>query len=217
MIRWLKTFPVPERSPAHLVRHLTLSLGGSHAAPEEFFMHTQWFANVDKMTVLGNQGFQPVWIPSFGKLPQSVTSLIIDTDIATLLEIRDVMQQLPNLNDLALYGCPLKLERDRLQGIGTVLRGGFNGQLRLFRLKRYAETDVMNMLLEVPSGLHFAQVHITSLYECLLPAVRLLEACGKNLVKLTYSVEFFGESRPFFLLQLLLARQSSSLTFSRFR
>ena len=200
MIQWLKTFPIPERSPAHLVRHLTLSLGGCYAAPEEFFIHTQWFTNVEKMTVLGIQGFQPVWIPSFAKLPQSVTSLTIDTDIVTLLEIRDVMQRLPNLNDLTLSGCLLKLEMDRLRGIGAVLRGRFDGQLRLFRLKRSAEADVMNMLLEVPSGIHFTEVHIFSVYECLLPVVKLAEACGKNLIKLTYSVDLFGKFHPFLLL-----------------
>lgn len=197
MIKWLKAFPVPERSPAHYVKDLTLSLGGSYAAPEEFFMHTHWFASVEKLTVLGIQGFQPVWIPSFGKLPRSVTSLTIDTDIVTLFDIRDVMQQLPNLDDLTMSGCLLQVDRDRLQGIGKVLRGGFNGRLRLFRLKRYAETDVMNMLLEVPTGLQFTEVHILSVYGCLLPAAKLTEACGKHLVKLTYSVEIFGKSHQF--------------------
>lgn len=205
MTKWLKTFPVPERSPAHLVRVLTLSLGGCHAAPEEFFTHTHWFTNVERMTVLGIQGFQPVWIPSFGKLPRSVTSLTIDTDIVSLLEIRDVMQQLPNLNDLTLSGRLLKMGVDRLRGIGTVLKGGFNGQLRLFRLKRYAETDVMNMLLEVPTGLRFTEVHIHSVYGCLLPTVRLTEACGKSLAKFTYSVQIFGKSHPFLYLWLFLA------------
>jgi len=81
------------------------------------------------------------------------------------------------------------MDRDGLRGIGTVLRGEFGGQLQLLRLKRHADTDVMNMLLEVPTGLHFAEVHILGVYECLPPTVRLAEACGKNLVKLTYSVD----------------------------
>ena len=158
--------------------------------------------------MLGLQGLDPVWVPSFAKLPQSVTSLVVDTDIVTLFEIRDLMQQLPNLNGLTLSGCLCETNRDGLRGIGTVLSGGFSGQLRLFRLKRHAETDVMNMLLEVPTGLHFSEVHIISVFECLLPAVRLTEACGKSLVKFTYSVEVFGKYNPFSLLQLLLATQT---------
>ena len=196
MVGWLKTFPVPERSLAHLVRELTLSLGGRHAAPEEFFRHTQWFTNVEKLTVSGIQGFQPVWIPPFGRLPESVTSLTIDTDIVTLLEIRDLMMQLPNLKDLAFSGSLHKVGRDGLRGIGTVLRGGFGGQLRLLRLKRHADTDVMNMLLEVPTGLHFTEVHTIAVNDCLPPTARLTEACGKNLVKLTYSVDDHCKSIP---------------------
>lgn len=201
MIKWLKTFPLPQQSPAHHVRDLTLSLGGCSSAPEDFFIYTQWFTDVEKMTVLGLQGFQPVWIPSSGKLPQSVTSLTIDTDIVTLLDIRDVMQQLPNLNDFTLSGRLHRPDEESLRGIGTVLKAGFNGRLRLFRLRKYAEMDVMGMLLEVPTGLHFTEVHIVSVLGCLHPAVRFTEACGKSLVKLTYSVEMFGQSpHPFSLL-----------------
>jgi hypothetical protein len=145
------------------------------------------------MTVSGTQGFQPVWIPPFARLPQSVTSLTINTDIATILEIRDVIQQLPNLDDLKLLGSPFTIFKDRLRGICTVLRGRFGGELRLNRLKRDADRDAMDMLLEVPTGLHFSEVHILSVHECLLSTVRVTEACGKNLVRLTYSIDFYGE------------------------
>ena len=196
MNRWLKTFPIPEQSPAHRVRNLSLSLGGWDAAPEEFFRRTQWFTNVEKLSVSALEGLNPVWIPPFGRLPRSVTSLTINTNIATLLEIRDVMEQMPNLNDLALSGCLAMVDRNRVQGIGTALRGEFGGQLRLFRLKRQADADVMNMLLEVPTGLHFAELHVVSVDGCLLSTVRLAEACGKNLVKLFYSVDILGKSHP---------------------
>ncbi|KAF9781851.1 hypothetical protein BJ322DRAFT_1078792 [Thelephora terrestris] len=197
MAGWLKSFPEPERSPAHFVRELTLSLGGRHSAPEEFFRHTPWFKNVKKLTVLGNQGLQPVWIPPFGRLPQSVTSLTINTDIATLLEIRDLMAQLPNLNDFALSGSIHGMDGDGLLGIGTVLKGEFGGQLRLLRLKRHADPEVMNMLLEVPTGLHFTEVYILTVYDCLPSTVRLAEACGKNLVKFTYSIDEHGDKDVF--------------------
>ena len=193
MAIWLKTFPIHEESPAHYTKDLSLSLGGCHAAPEEFFRRTQRFTNVKKLTVSGTQGLQPVWIPSFGRLPESVTSLTIDTDIATLLEIRDLMVQLPNLSDLTLSGSLHGMDEDRLRGIGTVLRGEFGGQLRLPRLRRNADPHVINMLLEIPTGVHFTEVYIACVYDCLPSTVELTEACGKNLVKLTYSVDDYSK------------------------
>ncbi|KAF9645582.1 hypothetical protein BDM02DRAFT_3119985 [Thelephora ganbajun] len=183
--RWVKKFPLPEQSPAHHVRDLGFSLGGYH---ERFFEHIPWFRNVKKMTLL-EHGFQSRWISSFGtpgRLPQCATSLILTADTVTLLQIRDVMMQLPNLNDLSLSGSFVVTDRNTLRGIGTVLRGKFGGQLQL--LRRHANADIMNMLLEVPTGLHFTEVHIRPINESLLSTVRLAEACDKTLVKLTYAV-----------------------------
>ena len=55
-------------------------------------------------------------VHSFRGLPQSVTSLVIKTDVFTLMEIRELLEQLPNLDDLSLpsflvaYGAPRGLE-----------------------------------------------------------------------------------------------------------
>jgi hypothetical protein len=124
-----------------------------------------------------------------------VTSLIIDTDMVTLVQIREVMVQLPNLNDLSLSGSLVAVDRNALSGIGTVLRGRFGGQLRL--LNGYADKDVMNMLLEVPTGLHFTEMRIRGTHGSFLSTVRLAEACCKTLVKLSYAVSIHGKSHPF--------------------
>ena len=193
MAKWLKTFPIPEQSPAHHVRDLCLSLVEGYRTPEEFFRRTQWFTNVKKMTVWGRGGGdQPAWIPSFGRLPQSATTLTVNANTATLVQIRDVMVQLPNLNDLSLSGPLVVMDREKLRGIGTALRGKFGGRLQLLNI--YA--DIVNMLLEIPTGLHFTNVYIRSVDECLLPAARLAEACGDNLVNLTYTVNDHGEPIP---------------------
>ena len=55
--RWLKTFPVPEESPACYVKDLCLLFGGRCDAPEEFFKHTPWFTNVEKMALKANMMF----------------------------------------------------------------------------------------------------------------------------------------------------------------
>ena len=54
---WLQTFPVPEESPACYVKDLCLLFGGRCDAPEEFFKHTPWFTNVEKMALKGNMMF----------------------------------------------------------------------------------------------------------------------------------------------------------------
>ena len=46
----------------------------------------------------------------------------------------------------------------------------------------------MDMLLEIPAGLHFTEAVIVHAPEPLLSIVRLAEARAKTLVKLTYTV-----------------------------
>ena len=124
-----------------------------------------------------------------------MTSLTIDADAVTVAQIRDVTVQLPNLDDLSLSGSIFVLDRRVLVGIGTVLRGRFGGRLQL--LKGHVDKDVMNMLLEIPTGLHFTDVQIRGTRERPLSTVTLAEACSKTLVKLAYTVSFYSESHPF--------------------
>jgi len=53
------------------------------------------------------------------------------------------------------------------------------------------------MLLEIPSGLGFTEVQIHCVQECLVPTVRLAEACGETLVKLLYTVTLHRKPHPF--------------------
>ena len=197
---WLKTFPVREDSPAHHVRDIRLEIGQTARIPERFFECIPWFADVDKMTSsghgggpLGYGGYSSWPEPSFWKLPRSVTSLSIKTDAVTLMHARDIMAQLPNLDDLVISYSLSEVDRGKLPGIGTVLKGRFGGRLILHD----AGEDVVNMLLEIPSGLHFAglEIHCTGdRFPCW--AVRVAEACCKTLVKLSYTVGFRCEFYP---------------------
>jgi hypothetical protein len=194
--KWLKAFPIPEESPAHHVRNLRFLLGEFFGAPSRRFSeHTPWFANVEKMTLSGRGGCLPSWMPSLGRLPQSITSLIINMDMVSLARIRDVLVQLPNLNDLSLSGPLIVVDRSTLLGMRIDLGGRFGGQLRLFN--GCAEKDVMNMLLEVPTGLHFTEMYIRGAHKSFLSTVRLAEACGKTLAKLSYAVSIHGSPYPF--------------------
>ena len=189
---WLKTFPAQEDSPAHHVRDLRLEIGQVSRIPEKFFECIPWFANVDRMSFLGYGGvplgfgrFSPLWEPSRWNLPRSVTSLTIETGAVTLVQVRDIMAQLPNLDDLVLSGF-LGEDKRKLPTGGTVLKGRFRGRLMLS--DSCVSQDIINMLLEIPSGLRFVELEIDCARNRLLSAVRLAEACDKTLVKLSQTV-----------------------------
>ena len=193
MDRWLKAFPVPEESPAHHVRDLCIWIGGGRqGVPQKFCEYTQWFTNVKKMTLMG---VPPYRVPLLERLPQSATSLTINTDAATSLQLQRIMMQLPDLDDMSLSGSLFQVARKASPGIGTVLRGRFGGQLIL--RDGCADKDVIDMLLEIPSGLHFAEVHVQCTHKGLPSAVRLAEACSKTLVKLSHTITFDCKFRPF--------------------
>ena len=193
MTRWLETFPVPEESPARHVRHLHFWIGHYDGVPENFFKYTPWFTNAEKVALQVDERFRPLPIPSFWRLPQSVTSLTISGSMVTLPQVQKVMVQLPNLNNLVLSGVPAPMDRRALAGIGTVLRGGFGGELRL--LGAYVGWHAVDMLLEIPTGLRFTEVRVEDMRSCLLSTVRLAEACSETLVKLSYTVSFRKSAR----------------------
>ena len=191
--KWLETFPVPEESPACYVKDLRLSFGGHRGAPKGFFKHTPWFTNAEKMTVKGNVIFPSPGISQYTKLPQSVTSLTIEGSKIDLVQMRDIMAHLPNLNDLILSGTIVVRFRKLLLGLGTVLKGRFSGELRIW--EGYAGEELVDMLLEIPTGLHFTKLCISANPACLIQTVRLAEACCETLVNFSYSGFIQGKSR----------------------
>ena len=196
MTRWLETFPVPEESPAHHVRDLRFSVGGPISVLERFFEHMPWFTNVEGVALSRHNTFKPFWLPSFWRLPQSATSLTIRGDLIGVPQIQNIMAQLPNLNDLSLSGSLGLMDDRALVGIGKALRGKFGGLLRLE--DGYVDGGVVDMLLEIPTRLHFTEMYIHGTNESLLSAVRLAEACAQTLVMLSYMVDSDGKSHLWF-------------------
>ena len=85
------------------------------------------------------------------------------------------------------------VDRRKLPGNGTVLKVRLGGRLML----RDASEDVVNMLLEIPSGPSFSELEIDCTHHRIpSSAVRLAEACGKTLVKLLLNVDYHCESYP---------------------
>ena len=186
--RWFKRFPVPEESPARHVSDLRVLIGAwGHNIPDTFLEYIWWFSNVDRLSFWGYGRSETLRGGSLWRLPESVTSLTIRTGVLTLAHVHDAMAQLPNLDDLTLSVTQNPLFWvDNGLGIGKVLKGRFRGKLVLH--DGAISEDVVNMLLEIPSGLHFTEVEIKCPVRQYLPlAVRLAEACGETLAKLSYT------------------------------
>ena len=191
---WLEAFPVPEKSPAYYVKELQFLFPvWRFDALERFFDYLPWFVNA---TTVSWKGQADLWlfhqILSFGTLSRSLTSLSLERSAISVLQIRDIMARLDNLDDLRLSGLLVKIDKDRLCGIGTALRGRFRGRLTL--LGELVDSDIADMLLEVPTGLHFTEIYIRATRHNLRSVVKLSEACGTNLTKLTYLVDYIGKS-----------------------
>ena len=136
-----------------------------------------------------------MWEPSCWKLPRSVTSLTLGIGAATLIRVRGIMAQLRNLDDLVVLGFAVAGSK-QLPGIGAVLNGRFGGRLMLRGAD--ASEGIINMLLEISSGLRFAELDIYCTRRSLhSSAVRLAEACGKTLMKLSHTVGLQCKSYPF--------------------
>ena len=192
--RWVNTFPVLGKSPAFYIRNLCFLVEGCNGI-ERISKYVLWFTNVERMTLMG-ETCNPMLIPPSWRSLQSTTSLIIDGDSFFLKHIWDIMVHLPNLDNLSLWGPIVPVNRRTLVGIRTALRGRFGGKLQLHR--RSACGDTVDMLLEIPTGLHFTEVKIAGGCDYLLSTVRLTEACSETLVKLMYSTDHLCKSHPFF-------------------
>ena len=183
---------MPEESPAHHVRDLSVRIGGADCVPDAFFGCIPWFTNVGKMSFWGHGRVGSSLKPSLWRLPRSITSLIIDANLFTLVQVRDIMAQLPNLDNLSLSGSRAPARQGVSSEIGTPQWGRFGGRLVLGG--GYSIKCVMSMLLDIPSGLRFTEVKTSSMRSSLLSAVRLAEACSKTLVKLSQTVYSHGKS-----------------------
>ena len=192
MNRWAETFPVPAQSPTHYVRDLRFSTS-TFTLPRVISKYTPWFTNVEKVSFFGEGMFdivEPVWTPA---LPHPVTSLTFGPEMTTTdpVRIQDTKVRLSvsdNADDFLLYGGLARVGRRTLLEVETILGGEFGGELRLFG--KHVVGGVVDVVLEIPSGLHFTHLEVRSRHECLLSTVRLAEACSKTLVRLSYRVSF---------------------------
>lgn len=124
-------------------------------------------------------------ISLYARLPQSVTSLTIEGGKIDLVQMRDIMAHLPDLNDLVLSRTIVVRFRKLLPGLGR-----FGGELRIW--EGYTGEEFVDMLLEVSTGLRFTKLGISGNPACLVQTVRLAEACCETLVNFSYSGSIQG-------------------------
>ena len=192
MWKWLHVFPAPEQSPGHHVKRVHITPRETDHVLPKIIERFHGFPKLKTISV-GRDGRRCTsWTSQFVGLPQFVTSLRLTEDSITLWQIRDVISQLPNLDDLYLSGVIPVTDRNAVQGMGTTLTARFGGRLEFCSINPgCSDTDIVNMLLEVPTGLHFKDVHSRA---CLSSTVRVVEACSKTLVKLVYEYYNISES-----------------------
>ena len=192
--KWLQVFPVQEHSPGRHVRRVDINLEKSDPVLHKIIERFHGFQKLKTITVRGARNGCTLRMSQFVGLPKFVTSLRLMEDSITLSQIRDVISQLPNLDDLHLAGAIPVTDRNVVRGIGTTLTAKFGGCFQLIGVgPGCSDTDIVNMLLEVPTGLHFKDVHS---WACLSSTVRIVEACSKTLVKLLYEFYNKSESAP---------------------
>ena len=114
------------------------------------FLDASRVTNLERVTLSGYREFR-LQTFSLGRLPQSITSLVVDMDYSiTLLQIQNITARLPKLDNLSLAGFPAKPVGDKFHGMEAVLRRRFSGRLQL--LEGYADKEVVDMLLKNPTG-----------------------------------------------------------------
>jgi hypothetical protein len=191
--KWNAAFPIPEDSPARHVRDLSFCYIHPNV-PIEFADRIRYFSNVHKLTLIGRIATDPSFISALGELPPSIRSVDITFSKVLTAHIVSVLQQLPNLENISLRST--EWAGMIPPGAGVLIQSRLGGKLRLRR--RFAHRDLLNLLMEIPTGSQFAEVEIRdSSMSCFPATLKLVEACQHTLTKLHFSAFVQGHSSFF--------------------
>ncbi|KAF9651761.1 hypothetical protein BDM02DRAFT_545651 [Thelephora ganbajun] len=187
--KWKKTFPNPEDSPAGHVRDLSFCFIEPEV-PIDFADRIPYFSNVQKLALIGRVATDPGFISVLGQLPPSTRSVDITFSKVINANVISVIRQLPNLDNLSLmsteWGGPIP------PGTGELIKSRLSGRLRLRR--QFAHRDILNTLMEVPTGLRFTEVEIRDArMDCFTATLDLVKACQDTLTRLHFSTLVLGK------------------------
>jgi len=182
--RWRKAFPLPEHSPAHFVRALHLLPIPESNTASHLAKHILCFSKIEELYL---EPAKPSLLATLPRILPTVRYLRIKDKEIPLDQIHMILARLPSLDSLMLAGIFPKMDFP----FGDAPRGDFRGALRLHG--DLARGDVFNMLMNIPTGLHFTKLDIVRVDgKYFQDALRLVEACKHSLQKLRFIPE--GES-----------------------
>jgi hypothetical protein len=149
-----------------------------------------YFCNVLDLTLIGGRCENRDWIPSIGTLPTSIRSLTMKFALITSAQVLEIMEQLPNLDDLSL--CAFK-GSGLTSEAGEILKGRYSGKLDLLLMEDF-HAGIVRSLLKAPEGLGFKTIKALCDAEDDFPVyVDLVASCRDTLVDLDISVSANGE------------------------
>lgn len=180
---WKATFPDPQTSPASYAREMRIHI--SSEAPIRLSEYMRYFSNVRDLTLIGGRCENHDWILSLGRLPRSIRSLTMKFAAITNAQVFEIMEQLPDLDDLSLSafkGAGLTPEA------GEILKGRYSGKLDLLLMDEF-HAGIVRSLLNAPEGLGFRSIKALCNTEDDFPVyVDLVASCQDTLVDLDISV-----------------------------
>ncbi|KAF9781847.1 hypothetical protein BJ322DRAFT_1162006 [Thelephora terrestris] len=180
---WKVTFPNPSTCPAAYTHEMRIHLAPS--APIQLAEYMPYFSNVRDLTLIGGRCEVRDWIPSLGRLPTSIRSLTMKFASITNAQVLEIMEQLPNLDDISLSAFR---EAGLTAEAGEILRGRYSGKLDLLLMEDF-HAGIVRSLLKAPEGLGFRSIKALCNTEDDFPVyVDLVASCQDTLVDLDISV-----------------------------
>lgn len=187
---WKAIFPNPAISPAAYTREIRIHLAVD--APTQLAEYMPYFSHVRDMTLIGGRCENGDWIPRLGALPTSIRSLTMKFASITNAQVLEIMEQLPNLEDISLCafkGAGLTAEA------GDVLRGRYRGKLDLLLMEDF-HAGIVRSLLKAPEGLGFKSIKaLCNTQEDFPVYVDLVASCRDTLTDLDISTSAECEQR----------------------
>ena len=187
---WKATFPDQSTSPAAYTREIRIHLASD--APTLLADYILHFCNVRDLTLVGGRCENYDWVSSLGNLPTSTRSLTMKFVSVTNVQVLEVMEQLPNLEDFSLRaskGAGFSAEA------GEILRGRFSGKLDLL-LMEDLHASIVRSLLKASEGLGFKSIKAFCNTGDDFPVyAELVATCRDTLFELDISVSPEGEHR----------------------
>ena len=189
---WKETFLDPINSPAHHVRTLTINSRAFQGTNTEDDKWIEAFTRVTRLFLTIPRVDHATFFTPYYKMSSSLESLHVRSRVVNP-QVFDLVRSLPLLEDLAMIGgCIGPLRDHKLEGPQNVVPPKLASPVFTGRLWLCLESDVeraARQLLDLPNGLHFRRMELSSYgKEDIPPVMELVSACSDTLEHLSISI-----------------------------